>query len=68
MGYTVEKEVYVKTPLGKRFLDILVRDKAGNVIGGIEAKLGSGRYHGLQRMKDLWIQWKYGWGVTEVRG
>src|SRR5207302_1082184 len=47
-GYTVKTEVYRWTPLGKRYIDILL-SKGGKVIGGIETKLGGSPYKPMQR-------------------
>ncbi len=66
-GYLVEKEKYIATPYGKRFLDIFLK-KDGNVFGALETKLGSSRYTPLQQLKDAWINSKFGWSVTVVRG
>ena len=66
-GYAVRTEEYVWTPLGKRFLDIVLRQN-GAVVGAIEAKVGGSAYKAIQRLKDAWIRVHYGWGVTVVRG
>ncbi|WP_051881888.1 RHS repeat-associated core domain-containing protein [Chryseobacterium soli] len=65
-GRTVSTEVYKKTPYGKRFMDIEVRNSDGEVLGGIETKVGSSRYHTLQRLKDDWLR-NNGYPVQVVR-
>ncbi|WP_221887776.1 RHS repeat domain-containing protein [Chitinophaga polysaccharea] len=59
-GRTVVKEVYKKTPFGKRFIDLDVwtapAEFGGKNLGGIEAKASmSARYRASQRAKDLWL-------------
>lgn len=65
-GREVSTEVYKKTPFGKRFIDIEV-SQGGKVLGGIETKVGSSRYHPLQRLKDLWLEKVEGYPVNLVR-
>lgn len=66
-GRNVKTEVYKKTPFGKRYIDIEVRDAAGEPIGGIETKVGGSRYHTLQRLKDAWLYATEGYRVELVR-
>ncbi len=65
-GLDVEKEVYYKTPFGKRFIDIQV-SKDGQVLGGIETKVGASRYTRLQQAKDTWLWYTKGYKVNVVR-
>ena len=65
-GRQVSKEVFKKTPFGRRFIDIEVSYK-GNVLGGIETKVGSSRYNSLQQLKDLWLYKVQGYPVNLVR-
>lgn len=54
-GYGVETEVYKWTPLGRRFIDIEV-SRGGEILGGIETKLGSSSYTAAQEFKDMWLR------------
>jgi hypothetical protein len=54
-GYSVEKEVVKKTPFGQRRIDIEVTSPQGNLLGGIETKVGRSRYLPSQRAKDAWL-------------
>lgn len=65
-GYVVKTEKYFWTPLGKRYIDIVVM-QGGKIVGGIETKVGSSPYTALQQLKDLYIKATQGWGVTVVR-
>ncbi|MBO9676359.1 MAG: VCBS repeat-containing protein [Sphingobacteriaceae bacterium] len=65
-GRIVKTEVYKPTPYGKRFMDIEVQMPNGEVMGGIETKVGSSRYHTLQRLKDDWLR-ANGYPVQVVR-
>lgn len=67
-GFRVRTEVYKKTPLGKRFIDIEVSDQNGTVLGGLETKLGGSRYRSSQRAKDNYLNQVQGYSVTVVRG
>lgn len=59
-GYTdVGKEVAVKTPLGRRDVDILMM--RNNALVAFETKWGRSRYHPAQRAKDIYIN---RWGGT----
>ena len=46
-------EIAVKTPFGRRVMDILAERNGGLV--NFETKLGSSRYLPSQRAKDWWI-------------
>jgi RHS repeat-associated protein len=65
-GYDVRTEVYKKTIFGKRFIDIEVA-RDGEVLGGIEAKVGQSRYRATQRAKDAWLWVTQGYRVNVVR-
>jgi RHS repeat-associated protein len=65
-GRTVEIEVYKRTPLGARFIDIEVSQN-GRILGGIETKVGGARYNTLQRLKDLYLQKVEKYPVNVVR-
>jgi RHS repeat-associated protein len=65
-GRIIQKEVVKNTPIGKRVMDIEVRDKSGNILGGIEAKTGNSRYKPSQRAKDNYLK-KTGYPVTVIR-
>jgi RHS repeat-associated protein len=55
-GYIVKTEVYKRTPFGARYIDIEIWEPgATKALGGVEAKVGGGRYTPLQRLKDLWL-------------
>lgn len=66
-GRVVVTEVYKKTKLGARFIDIDVWYKGKNV-GGIETKLGKSPYTVLQRFKDYYLLKVEGYRVDVVRG
>lgn len=51
-GRIVETEVEKDTLFGERYIDIEVSDAEGNLLGGIETKVGKSRYHPSQRAKD----------------
>jgi hypothetical protein len=65
-GRDVETEVYKSTPFGKRFIDIEV-SKDGQVLGGIETKVGSSPYTSLQQLKDWWLKDALGYTVNVAR-
>ncbi|HQR71326.1 MAG TPA: RHS repeat-associated core domain-containing protein [Burkholderiaceae bacterium] len=65
-GREVSTEVYKKTPFGKRFIDIEV-SRNGEVLGGIETKVGSSRYTPLQQLKDWWLTEIEGYPVNVAR-
>jgi len=65
-GRDVATEVYKKTPFGKRFIDIEV-SLDGEVLGGVEAKVGGSRYTLLQRVKDTWLRLVEDYPVNVVR-
>jgi hypothetical protein len=65
-GRRVRRHVRKKTPFGVRIVDIEVRDANGNVLGGVEAKLGHARYRASQRAKDEWLRQR-GYPVDLVR-
>lgn len=64
-GRDVATEVYKATPFGKRFIDVEV-SKGGQVLGGVETKVGSSRYTPLQQLKDWWLKTE-GYIVNVVR-
>ncbi len=64
-GYDIQKEVYKKTPFGKRYMDIEV-SKNGKVLGGIETKVGGSRYLPAQRAKDNWLRIMEGYKVNVI--
>ncbi|WPU99896.1 RHS repeat-associated core domain-containing protein [Mucilaginibacter sp. cycad4] len=66
-GRTVKTEVFKRTPFGARFIDIEVRDATGEILGGIETKVGSSRYTAMQRLKDIWLAVNEGYHVQLVR-
>ena len=53
-GLGVETEVYKRTPIGKRYIDIQV-SRGETVLGGIETKVGASRYTPTQKFKDAWL-------------
>jgi len=56
-GFTVDQRVVYKVPaLGKRVVDLEVRDGTGRLLWRIEAKTGKGRYSLWQRLKDAWLE------------
>ena len=65
-GYGVRTEVAKKTPFGQRMIDIEV-SRNGEVLGGIETKLGSGRYNAYQRAKDAALKLLHDYTVQVVR-
>jgi hypothetical protein len=65
-GFEVATEVYKKTPFGKRFIDIEM-SKAGEVLGGIETKVGGSRYLSSQRIKDFYLSAVKDYTVTLIR-
>jgi RHS repeat-associated protein len=66
-GREVATEVYKPTPFGKRFIDIEV-SLNGEVLGGIETKLGTSAYRASQRAKDAWLWLRERYIVNVVRG
>lgn len=62
-GYDVKTEVTKSTPLGDRRIDIEI-SKNGNVLGGIETKVGGSRYHSAQR-KDWWLKTRANYPVHD---
>jgi RHS repeat-associated protein len=64
-GYGVDKEVGKKTPFGRRVIDVEV-SKNGEVLGGIEAKVGKSRYLPWQMAKDEYLR-RSGYPVQVVR-
>ncbi|WP_261511532.1 DUF6443 domain-containing protein [Chryseobacterium paludis] len=71
-GKTVYKEVYKKTPFGRRYLDIDVWtapiESGGRNLGGIEAKASmNARYRAAQRAKDIWLWFAERYRVNVVR-
>ena len=65
-GYEVETEVYKRTMLGGRRIDIEV-SLNGKVLGGIETKFGGSRYLPSQRAKDYLLKHLDGYTVNVVR-
>lgn len=65
-GMDVQTEVYKKTPFGARFIDIEV-SQGGNVLGGVETKVGGSPYLPSQRTKDWWLKNAEGYPVNVVR-
>ncbi|KAI1713250.1 hypothetical protein Ddc_12010 [Ditylenchus destructor] len=69
-GIKVDRQVCIKTPWGKRFLDFVHTDKSGTRMQAIELKFGKARYKGtLQEKKDIWIanDPRYGFKVVVRR-
>jgi RHS repeat-associated protein len=54
-GREVRRGVVKWTPFGRRVIDIEVR-LDGQLLGGVECKLGNSRYHLAQRVKDWWLR------------
>lgn len=54
-GREVHIEVSKRTPFGRRFMDIEIRQN-GVPVGGIETKTGKSRYTPSQRAKDEWLK------------
>lgn len=65
-GRQTERQVRKDTPFGPRVIDIEVKDKDGNVKGGVEVKSGKSRYRQDQRSKDEWLR-QNGYPVDVVR-
>lgn len=65
-GRDVDRQVRKDTPFGPRVIDIEVKDKDGNVLGGVEVKSGKSRYRQDQRSKDEWLR-QNGYPVDVVR-
>ncbi len=65
-GRDVTTEVYKPTLFGKRFIDIEVSHN-GQVLGGIETKVGDSRYTPAQQSKDMWLRLNNGYIVNVVR-
>jgi hypothetical protein len=66
VGTPARTEVVKKTPFGPRRIDIEVTSPEGNILGGIETKLGGSQYLSSQRAKDAWLLSK-GYNVNVVR-
>lgn len=66
-GRDVQTEVYKWTPFGARFIDIEV-SMEGEVLGGVEAKLGDSRYTPWQQLKDLYLWYFNDYRVNVARG
>jgi RHS repeat-associated protein len=66
-GRAVETEIYKRTPFGKRFIDLEV-SYDGQLLGGIETKLGGSPYTSSQRAKDTWLLLFEDYRVNVVRG
>jgi hypothetical protein len=67
LGFLVEQQVYKKTFFGKRFIDLMIYDSDGQLVGGIEAKTGDSRYTPYQRACDAWLSIFEGISITVVR-
>jgi RHS repeat-associated protein len=65
-GRDVDRQVRKDTPFGPRVIDVEVKDKDGNVLGGVEVKAGNSRYRPDQRSKDEWLR-QNGYPVDVVR-
>ncbi|MDP2825171.1 MAG: RHS repeat-associated core domain-containing protein, partial [Sulfuritalea sp.] len=65
-GRKMDRQVRKDTPFGPRVIDIEVKDKDGNVLGGVEVKSGDSRYRADQRSKDEWLR-QNGYPVDVVR-
>ena len=65
-GRDIDRQVQKDTPFGPRVIDIEVKDKDGNVLGGVEVKSGGSRYRAPQRAKDEWLR-QNGYPVDVVR-
>lgn len=61
LGLRVRPQVFFRTPLGGRFIDIVVDDPVtGRIIGMVEAKAGTSSYLLAQRLKDVYLMRKFG--------
>ncbi len=67
-GNNATTEICKWTPFGKRFIDVEVSTPEGEVLGGIEAKLGDSAYIASQRAKDAWLWIMDGYRVNLIRG
>ncbi len=65
-GFDIDRQVQKGTPFGPRVIDIEVKDKDGNVLGGVEVKSGGSRYRADQRSKDEWLR-RNGYPVNVIR-
>lgn len=65
-GRDIDRQVRKDTPFGPRVIDIEVKDKDGNVLGGVEVKAGGSRYRADQRSKDEWLG-RNGYPVNVIR-
>jgi hypothetical protein len=66
-GYGVTTEVPHWTPFGWRVTDIEVTSPDGDLLGGIETKLGNSPYTAAQQAKDAWLA-QQGYPTSLVRG
>ncbi len=67
-GFVVEAQVYFKTKLGRRFLDVVVRHgETGKRLFGLELKHGRSRYSRVQRAKDKLISEEYDFPIHLIR-
>ncbi|MDB4940249.1 MAG: hypothetical protein JWO40_674 [Candidatus Doudnabacteria bacterium] len=66
-GRLVQKEVTKDTFLGKRVIDIEVKDQKGNLLGGVETKTGNSRYTPSQRAKDYYLKTFQNYIVNVIR-
>ncbi len=65
-GWLVTTEEYFATPLGKRFLDVVVWNEWGELVGGVETKAGASPYI-TQLLKDEWLMLRYNFPIFEYR-
>lgn len=65
-GRSVQYEVVKKTPFGRRVIDIEVWYN-GELLGGVEAKVGRSHYHLWQRLKDWYLRVHNGYIVNVAR-
>ena len=65
-GRGVETEVRKNTPFGTRIIDVEVSN-GGQILGGIETKVGNSRYLPSQRAKDWWLRMVENYPVNVVR-
>ena len=68
--WTVQSEaagrIYLRTPYGPRYLDILVKDRIGVAVGAIEVKFGGATRNAAQELKDQWLYENIGLRVDVV--
>ncbi len=54
-------------PLCTRVIDIEVKDNQGNILGGVETKVGNSPYTPSQRAKDTWLKMFDNYSVNVIR-